>query len=210
MKPTWNSVSREGQKIYSVILDTLGLYARSAEDLQLLADVFAIHDDEVPKDEFSVAGSKFAVCRTMMWSSAGPGTIDAIQKAIELLRQYGAEVEELEFPADLADLPQWHRTMMKADGRASFLPEYRLAKNELDQLVVDHVENTWSVSRAAGIEAFDNVAMARPRVDRLMRGYAAVLVPSVPDEAPVGITSTGASAFNGIWTVSCFFVVVAT
>ena len=44
-KPTWNSVTREGQKIYALILDTLGFYARSVRDLELIADTFAIFDD---------------------------------------------------------------------------------------------------------------------------------------------------------------------
>ncbi|KAF7556444.1 hypothetical protein G7Z17_g1426 [Cylindrodendrum hubeiense] len=201
MKPTWSSISREGQKLYSLILDTLGIYTRSVEDLQLLADVFHLEDDEMPDTNFDVAKSKFAVYKTMIWPSVGPGTESAMEKAVQLLRKHGALVEEIEFPMELQDLPEWHLTIMKADGRTAFLPYYRMAKQDMDPLLIDHVEDVWKVSHAAHLTAFDNISMARPKVDKILGNYAAVLVPSVPDEAPVGIASTGSAAFNGIWTV---------
>ena len=48
MKPTWGAISREGLKMLALSLDTLGLFARSAEDLDLLADVFALEDRILP------------------------------------------------------------------------------------------------------------------------------------------------------------------
>lgn len=45
MKLTWNAISREGLKIYSISLDTLGFFARCVEDLDLICDAFQIHDD---------------------------------------------------------------------------------------------------------------------------------------------------------------------
>ncbi|KAK1991340.1 amidase [Colletotrichum falcatum] len=200
LKPTWNSISREGQKIYSLILDTLGFFARSVEDLQLMADVFDLKDDKPPKPDFSVKGAKFALIKTMVWPQAGPGTQSAIAKATELLKTHGAEVDEIEFTPDLQDLPDWHGTVLHSDGRPSFLPDYRAAKDQLDDFLSSHVENTNKISRAAQLEAFDNIAMARPKVDKMLGKYDAVLVPSVVDEAPVGIASTGSAAFNGLWT----------
>src|ERR1044071_4126408 len=43
---TWNAVSAEGVKLISTTLDTVGWYARSVADLALLADTFALQDDE--------------------------------------------------------------------------------------------------------------------------------------------------------------------
>lgn len=108
MKPTWNSITREGQKIYSLILDTLGLYARSVDDLELLAETFAIHDDVPPPTKFEVKGAKFAFLKTMVWPKVGSGTSNALDKAVSLLRAHGAEVEEIFLPETLDDLPAWH------------------------------------------------------------------------------------------------------
>ncbi|KAF9871114.1 hypothetical protein CkaCkLH20_11531 [Colletotrichum karsti] len=200
MKPTWNSISREGQKIYSLILDTLGFFARSVEDLQLLADVFQLEDDEAPKENFEVKGAKIALLKTMVWPSVGPGTEAAMTKAVELLKSHGAEVEEIEFDPTLQDLPLWHTKVLHSEGRVNFLPEYRQGKEQMNEFLTGHVENAMHFSRAAQLEAFDNIGFARPMVDKMLSKYDAALVPSVVDEAPEGLGSTGSAALNLIWT----------
>jgi Asp-tRNA(Asn)/Glu-tRNA(Gln) amidotransferase A subunit family amidase len=205
LKPTWNSITREGQKIYSLILDTLGLYARSVADLELLADTFAIHDDSPPPTDFKVQGAKFAVLKTMVWPHIGPGGEAAMSRAVSLLQEQGAEVEEIELPEHLVDLPKWHATVLNSDGRTAFLPEYSMAKDQLNSQLVGHVENNDKISRKAQLDAFDNISAARPVVDEILGKYAAVLTPSVPDEAPMGIEKTGSAAFCLIWTVSIAF-----
>ena len=202
LKPTWNSISREGQKMYSLILDTLGLYARSVADLDLLADVFALYDDEPVTTPFEVKGAKFAICKTVIWPQVGPGTAAAMEKAKQLLEAQGAQVEEVEFPSSLSELPSWHATVLASDGRTAFLPEYRSAKDQISDQLVGHVENATGISRAAQLEAFDRIGAARPVVDDILSRYAAVITPSVPDEAPKGLETTGSAAFNVIWTVS--------
>lgn len=200
LKPTWNSITREGQKIYSLILDTLGLYARSVDDLELLADTFMIFDDVPAPKNFSVKGAKFAILKTMVWPSVGTGTSAAIDKATALLREHGAEVEELSLPDQLDELPAWHATVLASEGRTAFLPEYSVAKDKISQQLVGHVENSDKISRKAQVEAFDKIAAARPVVDEILSKYDAVITPSVPDEAPLGIEKTGSAAFCLIWT----------
>lgn len=201
-KPTWNAITREGQKIYALILDTLGLYARSVADLELLADTFAVFDDIPPPSEFTIKGAKFAFLKTMVWPEVGPGTVAALEKAVSLLRAHGAEVEEIALPDELSDLPAWHATVLASEGRTAFLPEYVVAKDKISQQLIGHVENSGKISRKAQLEAFDNISAARPIVDRILSKFDAVITPSVPDEAPLGIEKTGSAAFCLIWTVS--------
>jgi NCS1 family nucleobase:cation symporter-1 len=200
-KPTWNAVTREGQKIYALTLDTLGFYARSVSDLEMMADAFAIRDDVPAPTDFTVRGAKFAFLKTMAWPSVGSGTCAALDKAVALLRSHGAEVEEIFLPAHLDDLPMWHATILASEGRTSFLPEYTVAKDKLSHQVIGQVENTNGVTHKAQLEAFDNISAARPVVDRILSEYAAVLTPSVPDEAPLGLEKTGSAAFCLSWTV---------
>ncbi|KAH7034606.1 amidase [Microdochium trichocladiopsis] len=203
MKPTWNSITREGLKIYSLLFDTLGLYARSVEDLDLLANVFAVADDESPDNNspsFEVKGAKFAMLKTMVWSNAGPGTIAAMEKAAGLLRQHGAEVEEIELPPNFDEAPQWHRTVLHSEGRVSFLPDYQTDKDKLDGFLTGHVDNEHKITRRQQLAAWDGLATLRPKIDEIAGRYAAIVTPSVPDEAPLGQKSTGSACFNSIWT----------
>lgn len=205
LKPTWGAVSREGQKVYSITLDTLGLYARAAEDLEMLGDVLGVRDDEEKGsvEGFEVKGARFGVMRTMQWEEhVQPATRTAMESAVALLGERGAEVEDVELPEDLAELPRWHAIVLAAEGRKAFLPEYATARDKLHRQLVGHVENVEGYSHADYLRAFDSIAAARPTVDALLGRYAAVLTPSVPGEAPLGIESTGSPAFNLIWTVS--------
>lgn len=198
-KATWDSISREGVKISSLILDTVGFFARSVDDLQLLADVFRLSDDEEPS-AFELKGARFAVCKTHVWSQAGQGTINALDLAVKLLREHGAEVEELVLPKEFSQITQWQRNILEGDGRVSFLPEYNLAKDKLDPLLVSFIESIAKPSKRDYSASFDGVASLRPKIDEIAGRYAAILTPSVLDEAPEGISTTGNPAFCGMWT----------
>ena len=48
MKPTFGLISRRGVLLQSHTLDTIGVYARTVDDLALVADAVAIHDPHDP------------------------------------------------------------------------------------------------------------------------------------------------------------------
>ncbi|TXB97892.1 hypothetical protein FocTR4_00017130 [Fusarium oxysporum f. sp. cubense] len=200
-KPTWNSVSREGQKIYALMYDTLGWYGRCVEDLVLLADIFALQDDEDEDRSFQgIAGARFAICKTSIWPMAGPGTQDALARAADLLRSHGAEVHELELPSAFDDVPEWYRIGLHTEGRTSFLPEYRVGKDQIGQVLIEHVENADNFTRKTQLMASDSLAAMRPVFDFIASQYAAIITPSVPDEAPVGLENTGSHVFCAMWS----------
>ncbi|KAL4746365.1 hypothetical protein BDW72DRAFT_207420 [Aspergillus terricola var. indicus] len=199
-KPTWGSVSREGQKVYSLTLDTLGIFARGVGDLKLVAGVLGIKDDQEPKRVQSLKEARFGLVKGPVWGLAGQGTIDAMERARSLLQAHGAIVEDVDLPPEFDNMPDWHAKIMAADGRTTFLSEYRMNKSKLQDFLVKQVENINGWTHAQELAAFDGVATLRPVIDGIANRYAALLTPSVPDEAPEGTLRTGSAAFNGMWT----------
>ncbi|KAF5017088.1 hypothetical protein F66182_11035 [Fusarium sp. NRRL 66182] len=198
-KPTWNAITREGQKFCAPSFDTLGFFARSVEDIQMLADTFALHDyDESPFTEIS--GARFAVCTTAQWELAEEGTVAAMAKAVDLLRAHGAEVDQLELGQDFDLVVTWHSSLTGREGGTSLLPEYRHARDQLDRRLVGWVENRQKGSRRAELDSYDGLAALRPRFDKIADEYVAVLVPSVIGEAPEGLGNTGSPEFASTWT----------
>jgi amidase len=184
-----------------LIFDVLGLYARSAEDLDLLAEVFDLHDDD--ESQFAgLKGAKFAICKTHVWPQAGEGTKQAMEKAATLLKAHGATVEEITLPEVFSNLSEWHRIVLSSDGHAAFLADYRTNKADIHHTLQAHAERSHGISRKAQLEAFDGIAKLRPEIDAIAGQWDAIIVPSVPDEAPEGLESTGSAAFNGMWSVS--------
>ncbi|KAJ6101778.1 hypothetical protein N7486_004205 [Penicillium sp. IBT 16267x] len=199
-KPTWGSISREGLAQYSISSDTLGLFARSVEDIQLLSGIFQLADDEpVPASPFELDGAKVAFLKTSLWSKAGPGTRDAWAKGQEILSKHGAHIEEIELPEHFAKIPDWHINILSGEGRVSFLGNYLLAKDKLHKALQDDVENVTKISRKMQLESYDGVAALRPVWDSIAQKYDAIITPSASDEPPIG-TLTGDPAFCSTWS----------
>lgn len=197
LKPTWGLASTEGLKRYAPTLDTLGWMARSADDLALLLDLF----DPAPTPVLTLAGLRIAVCRTPMWDQAEAATRDALASAEARLAAAGAQVQALDLPPRFAALPALQLRIMHAEGGVSLLDEHRLHGERLEASLAAQVLNASGTTRAELCAAWDDAAACRPLWDALAAPFDAVLAPSVPGVAPVGLQNTGSLVFNGLWTL---------
>ncbi|MGZ9810232.1 amidase [Pseudoroseicyclus sp. H15] len=198
IKPTWNAVSAEGFKVCAASFDTLGWYARSADDLDLIAEVLGIEAVPAPA---TLQGARIALCKTPVWDKALPETREAIAAAARALEGAGAEVTELELPEAFGGLTEAHRVIMQAEMRSSFLVDWRQLGDALYPELVSILRNERGDSRADLLAALDLAAACRAEFDRLAAPFDAVLTPSAPGEAPLGPQDTGAAIFNRIWTL---------
>lgn len=197
IKPTFGTLSMEGVKRYAPTLDTMGWYARSVEDLQLLARVFGISDE--PEPEAPAAESlHIGVCRTPYWQSSLPETRAALAEAGRRLSDAGAIVTELELGPDFSDLNEHRQTVMWAEGRVSFLELECIAPDKISPGIRKSME---PISKRRLCTALDCAALLRPAFDAIATRYDAILAPSAPGEAPAGLASTGDAIFNGFWTI---------
>ena len=206
MKPTYNSISTEGQKTCSVNIDTFGFFARSIEDLQLVADVFALKDNGPTKD-ISLKEARVAIMKTPMWHRAGTGTVAAMEKAAAILESCGAKVEQVSFPLEFDDcntLERMHNVVTNSDAQTAFLKEYRMDKSKLHPEICRIVESSSNYSHEEVVQALDRYASMRPIFDKIAANYSAIITPSAVDEAPLGLSYMGSAAFNWFWTVRYF------
>ncbi|BEI85559.1 hypothetical protein CcaverHIS002_0509600 [Cutaneotrichosporon cavernicola] len=202
LKPTWNAVSREGVRIYSISLDTVGFFARSVDDITLLTNIYGLHDDtQPPPGELDFSAARFAVVQSPAWHLAEPATDAALEAAAAALEAAGAEVERLDLP-ELNPVPQWHATVMAAEARISLLADYGARPHLLDASARAQCEAGQHISRSTYTTAYDGIAALRPTFDALAGRYTAIVTPSATGEAPLldEVRSTGSPAFNAIWT----------
>ena len=200
LKPTWGAVSREGAKLYSVTLDTVGWYGRSVADLRLLAEAFEMLHPPAPPAP-PVSGMRIAVCQTAAWGFAEAATRDALALAAERLAEAGAEVVTLTLPADFDLLPtDHHKAILHGEGRAAFLNLKLQHGERFHAELRSRAENRENFSPAQICDAYDTAGRARPLFDALAADYHAVLTPSSADTAPVG-RWPGNPVFNQMWTL---------
>ncbi|KAI1089481.1 amidase signature enzyme [Rostrohypoxylon terebratum] len=200
MKPTYNAISTEGQKGYAPTFDTLGFFARSVDDLQLLAEVFGLRDDVVPR-EIPLNQVSVALIETPMWPSAGHGTRAAMESAAVILQNNGVQVEKKEFPlgVDSDTLVQIQKIIFAGEAQVTFFREYQVDKARLSPETRGIVENS-NYTKAERMAAVDAYAGIREAMNKLAEKYSFILTPSAIDEAPLGLDDMGSAIFNTHWT----------
>lgn len=184
-------------------LDTVGLFTRSMDDIDLLVELFLLKDDApLPSTPLDIKGHRFGFIRGPNWEQAEQATINAMDEVENALTDAGAIVEDVELPAEFHKVLEWHKTVCKGEGRASFWPDYLTSASKLTPLVRELIEDGMTVSRADLTAAIDGLAVLRPVIDVIASSYTALIAPSVPGEAPLfdASRSTGSYVFNAAWT----------
>ena len=101
-KPTFGAFNRAGLKFAAESLDTIGLMARSLDDIALITSVLLGGQPGAP-----VAlgrPPRIGLCRTPLWDLAEPETKHAVEDAAARLAQAGAPLRDVMLPDDFAGL----------------------------------------------------------------------------------------------------------
>jgi Asp-tRNA(Asn)/Glu-tRNA(Gln) amidotransferase A subunit family amidase len=210
-KPTHGLLPRGGMLQLSRTLDHVGLFARTLEDLALLAEQLVGHDPRDPDTRprvrppfASVAAEEppmpplLAFVRTPAWERAAEDTKEGFA---ELVTTLGDRVVEIELPESSRSAWDWHRTIMEAEMAANLAAEWERGRDKLSTQLRTLLE------RGREVRAFDYQA-ALARIPLLNEGFAeiferfdAILTPAAPGTAPRGLDSTGDPAFCTLWTL---------
>ena len=183
MKPTWNAVSAEGVKLISTTLDTVGWYGRSVADLALLADAFALQDDD-PSSFQTVAGARILIDATAYKADAA--SRDALAQAAQRLEAAGAVAVRRDLAEIFTPLDGIWEIVSRSEGRTAFLNLARLYSHLLHEEFMRRANNVGGFTRSDLVHAYDTAATYRVRFDRIAGDFDAVLTLSAPGEAPEG------------------------
>jgi Asp-tRNA(Asn)/Glu-tRNA(Gln) amidotransferase A subunit family amidase len=209
-KPTHGLVPRHGILKLSRTLDTVGVFARTLDDVALLAEQMIGHDERDPDtrprakpplrrtlNEEPPFAPRFAFIKTPMWSRADASTGDAFA---ELTGSLGAQCETRELPESVNEAWDWMRTIQEAEMASHLHLEFERGRDAL------HPALREQLARGREIRALDyQQALARiPKLiagfDELFENFDAIVTPSAPGVAPP-IETTGDPAFCSLWSL---------
>ena len=214
-KPTHGRISRHGVLAQSRPLDTLGVFARTLEDLALISDVLMVYDDRdpdmrpIPRPRISDIMAEeppgdphLAFVRTPVWKQADESTKDALRELIDHLNEKRrGSVVILDLPAIFNDAIEIHRTIMERDLARSFAGEYADGKDGLSAVLCEMIERGGNVTEDAYEAAIDRIPELNDEIYEITTEYDAILTPAATGEAPAGLETTGNPAFCTIWTL---------
>ena len=198
-RPSFGEHRMHGVMEASGSLDTLGILARSIEDIALYRDVLlgippvAVVDIERPP--------RIGVCRTHVWDQVEPTTRALVEGAAEQLARAGASVTDAVLPAGCERLNDAHRWISSFEFARTFTHEIENHWDEIsdtlrDGRLNDGINGSFERYTAAKLIAEE----CRRTVDAMFDKYDVLLTPAAFGEAPVGMAAfTGVPLFQ-IWT----------
>ena len=198
-KPTFGAYSRSGIKLAAESFDTIGVIARSVEDVDSIHCVLA-NDVSSSVSRGNPRECRIGICRTHLWETVSKDVVQAIDKTIKLLRSCGAQVSEVATPRFMLDLTPARATVNAYERARGLASEWTAAKSKLSQQMIRTCQQGWAVTYLDYIDAQRLIAASRQQVTTLFAGCDLLMTPCTPGEAPEGIDYTGDPRLQEIWS----------
>jgi Asp-tRNA(Asn)/Glu-tRNA(Gln) amidotransferase A subunit family amidase len=196
IKPSFGAINRAGTKFLAESLDTIGIFARSADDLGLCLEVLT------GRSPSSASGKpRIGLCRTPRWSLADASTQKNMEDAARKLADSGAKLHDFELPAGSEQLFDRHKVIMGYETARALGWEYHEHGEKLSATLKARLTEGWKVTRADYDAMREHARRCRRALAEAMRDVDFLLTPSAPSEAPASLASTGDPVFNRAWTL---------
>ncbi|WP_029582343.1 amidase [Bradyrhizobium sp. URHD0069] len=208
-KPTHGLIPRSGALLLSRTLDHVGVFARTVEDVALLAETLAGFDEEdldtrpLAIPHFSaVAASepplppRFAFLRSAVWEQADPVTREAFGELVETL---GEAASEVELGPSFDQAVDMHRVIMEVEMAHNLRRDYKRGGDKLSTQLRQLIERGRAHLAMDYCNALAGITPLNQSLDLIFDEYDAVLTPAAPGEAP-GIGTTGSPIFCTTWS----------
>ncbi len=197
-KPTFGTINPEGVKPAAESLDTVGLMARTVEDVELSARVLANGAPVVWLSRES--RFRIGLCRTPFWSTAEEATQRAVDDAAQRLAKAGFSVREVDLPPECNDLAVTREVINDFERARGMAYEWETHREQISEGLAKTIRNGVSMPRERYIDALKRVDQCRQLVGKIFDDVDVLLAPTVHGEAPLGLGYTGDHRFQSIWT----------
>ena len=212
LKPTHGLIPRHGMFQLSRSLDHVGLFARSVDDIALLLEELAGHDERDPDSrprarapyrriavEEPPLPPMFAFVKTSLWDRVDA---DAREAFAELVSRLGDRVEELELTTPLEEVLEWQRAIGGAEIAINLGREWEHGRDKLSAALRQRIADGRDVRAMDYLRALGRVPELNASFTELFeQRYDAILTPAAYGTAPKGLESTGDPAFCALWTL---------
>jgi len=209
-KPTYGLISRSGVLRTSYSLDQIGFFARSVEDVALLAKVLIKKDSYDSATIYYSAENilaetkkgplfepKFIFYKTDYWKNIDKKSRESFEFFI---KSFSKNIEVFDTPSYFKDIHKYHQIIHETDLANNFSIYYKKFKNKLSKYMQTAIANGNKHSAKEYAESIDFIKRSYESYKEVFEDYHGVLSPSSPGVAPKGLKSTGTAEFNRVWS----------
>jgi Asp-tRNA(Asn)/Glu-tRNA(Gln) amidotransferase A subunit family amidase len=210
-KPTFGAIGRTGVKPVSPSLDTIGMFARSSEDLLLLYSVMFGLDPQdqatmwtahapLPTGTNLVLPLRIAYVRTGNWTHAERATREALDSAALAVAKSGAQVAEVTLPALFDELVEASHVVDDFELARALSTEYALHRDMLLPSLIKSIEVGRQIDDDRYHRSLRLAEQCRRLLASIFEGHDVILTPATLGEAPQ-VETTGDPLFCRSWTL---------
>jgi len=210
-KPTYGLISRGGVLRLSRTLDQMGMFARTLEDIALIAEQLVGHDlrdpDTQPRARVPFVDMVaeepplpplLAFVKGPAWDRATEETQGAFEELVSVL---GDRVVAIDLPESTGQSLAWHQTIMEAEMAANLDLEWQQGRNSLSPALQAQLARGREVRALDYQQACARIPMINSGFDEIFERCDAIVTPAAPGTAPRGLEATGDPAFCTLWTL---------
>jgi Asp-tRNA(Asn)/Glu-tRNA(Gln) amidotransferase A subunit family amidase len=211
-KPTHGLIPRHGMFRLSRTLDHVGLFARTIEDIALLLEELAVHDERDPDTRprprvpyRAVAAGEpplapmFAFVKSSLWDRV---EADAREAFAELVATLGDRIEEVELVTPTEEVLEWQRAIGGAEISINLGHEWDTGRDKLSPALRARIQHGREVLAMDYLRALGRIPELNASLTEMFeQRYDAILTPAAFGTAPKGLESTGDPAFCALWTL---------
>ncbi len=209
-KPTFGFVPRHGILEQSRPLDQVGFFARTVEDLAIIAEPLIGYDENDP-DTRPMARPRLrevalqeppmpptlAFTKTTNWDDAEEQTRLAFDEVAQALE---GQAIPFSVPSIFSEAWRWHSTIMEADIARNYHEWYERGRERLSDSLRAQIERGRQVTAVDYNNAVARIRATSAAFDEIFDRCDAILTAAAPGPAPEGLESTGSPAFCTLWT----------
>lgn len=198
-RPTYGDLRLTGVMEASGSLDTLGILARSIEDIALYRDVLLGVEPHPIPDNAPVP--RIGFCRAYFWPRLEPTTQKLLEDAAQRLARAGATIEEVTLPENFQELEAAHRCISGFEMARNLTWEIENHWEKIsEKFRTGRVKDGLACSYERYCEMRDLVERCRQRFAPIIGKYDVLLTAAAAGEAPVGSEPVPHPWVYMVWT----------
>lgn len=203
-KPSFGWLPTSGMKCFSWSLDTVGLFAREVADAAWFAQALTGRALALPSEHTPARPAARPVVALPLdypWGAPSTAAAAAVELGCAALAAAGFELQRVPLPAWAAEADAAHAVIQGFEAWRCLATEFEQHREQLSPLLREYLRGCAGITPAQYAAAQTCALQARAAAQHWLQGFAALMTPSAPDEAPAGYGSTGPASFNRLWTL---------
>lgn len=201
-KPSFGLIPRGGVKLQSDTLDTLGVFARSVDDLALwYAAMTGTRTTFLNPPSYQNSRSLRINIITHLLDHADMEMGVTVAEASDVLSTAGVKIRDIKLPAIFDDAEADQRLIQLSEMARHYAWEHAEYRDLLSPQLAHALDEGARISKEAYRQAMQRSEIIRKQADNLFGGCDAWLMPAAPGGAPKGLDATGDPVFNRLPTL---------